>query len=447
MIAFSPALSAGWTNWDDPAMVLNDPTRFGLDQLAWMWTEQHMGHYAPLSWMTFAFDRAIWGLESVGWHLTSLLFHTTSGVLLFFVLRAFVPAAQALVGALFFALHPLRVESVLWISDRMDVVSMTFALAALLAWLRFRERGGAWFFAAVGLYAASLCAKANAVTFPLVLLVLDAWFARQDWKQAALEKLPFFGLAGLFAGLAVWAKADWGGLVGGHLGGVDRLEMALYGAAFYPGKLLLPFGLSPLYEWDGAALGTWRNLLVVGGITTLVVVLRKRARGPLYAWGLYLLLLLPVSGLFQAGPQLVADRYSYFACIPLIALAATLFRSHLGGALGGVIACGLAILTYEQSKVWDGSVDLWTHALELDPDNEIVMAQLGWGYLDVGRPQEAAAVLEEALTIGPARPQTILMLGVAYAQSGRVEKARHAWSQVPPDAAEYAQAQAWLAEL
>ena len=454
MIAFAPVLSSGWVNWDDPGTFLeHDAWRgLGAEQLAWMWSQAHMGHYTPLSWMTLAVDHRIWGLDAVGYHLTNLVLHGLSAGLFFLVLQRLLPKgawAPALLGALLYGVHPLRVESVAWITERRDVLSMLLFQGCLLAWLRHAaDEGRRWFFVALGLHALSLASKAHAITLPVVLLILDVWLGRKGWGRLVLEKLPFVGLAAVFAGLAIWAQSEGGALVGGHLSLGDRVEMALYGSAFYPGKMLVPQGLTPLYEWDGAELGTLRNIAVLLGITAICAATWKRTRAPMVAWALYLVLLSPVSGIAQSGPQLVADRYSYFSCLPLAALvAAGLVARRRLQVLGAAVMLFLGVLCFQQTKVWEDSMSLWTHAHQLDPDNEIVLAQLAQAHVESGDYEGAIPHLEEALRSGPPRSQTIFLLGVAYGNTGRPDKARHAWTQISPDAPEYVQAQSFLEQL
>ena len=220
--AFFPALENGFVDWDDEKTLLDNPNYRGLgwDQLRWMFTTFYMGHYQPLSWMTFGLDYLLWGIDPFGYHLTNLLLHTANAVLFYFLtLRLLSLPARAVPGefalqvaagfaALVFALHPLRVESVAWVTERRDVLSAFFLLWTILCYLR--ATAGAegdsarwrWLSAAVIVYGLSLLSKAGGITLPVVLLVLDVyplrrlgveagkWFgpaARQVWW----EKVPF----------------------------------------------------------------------------------------------------------------------------------------------------------------------------------------------------------------------------------------------------------------
>src|SRR5213594_3953589 len=189
LAAFLPALQNQFVNWDDKDNFLDNPHYRGLGwtHLRWMWTT-HLGHYIPLTWMTLGLDYLIWGMNPTGYHLTNLLLHAANAVLVYRLIVALVPgvgARAALVGALGFAIHPLRVESVAWATERRDVLSGLFYLATVLGYLRFAEaqREGrpwrGWLAASVGCFLLSLLAKAWGITLPLVLLALDVYPLRR----------------------------------------------------------------------------------------------------------------------------------------------------------------------------------------------------------------------------------------------------------------------------
>lgn len=460
-VLFLPALSAGWVSWDDPGNFLDHTAWRGLGgaELSWMWTQAHMGHYTPLTWMTLAVDHAVWGMDPRGYHLTNVVLHALSAGVFFLVLERVLRRASndlrlltgaAAIAALLYGIHPLRVESVAWITERRDVLSMLLFQGCLYAWVRYVEaEDRRWFVAALALHALSLSAKAHAMTLPVVLLVLDFWpFRRQGWVKLVAEKVPFAGLAALFAGLAIWAQSEGGALVSGDtISWGQRLEMAIYGAAFYPAKVLWPADLSPLYEWDGAELHTGRNLVVLLGVTALGAALWKKTPAPLVAWVLYLVILSPVSGIAQSGPQLAADRYSYFSCLPFAALAGLGLlqvrrRSALLAGIPLLIFLGQA--TWTQTKVWTDSFTLWGTALRLDPDNEILMSQLAEAYIRSGNNLAAIPLLEDALEAGPPRPPTLMLYAGALGNLQRFPLAIEVWSSIPPDAPEYAEAQEFI---
>lgn len=415
-LAFLPAWDAQWLNWDDPANFFTNTRWRGLDaeSLRWMWTSTWMGHYQPLAWMSLAVDHALWGMDAPGYHRTNLLLHGVSAGLSFAVLRRLFPDFGRVgwtVGALFFAIHPLRVESVAWVTERRDVLAMTFFLGATLAWTSFvRDGRRAAFVLALLLHVASLASKAHAVTFPAVLLVLDVWpFRRGGPVRLVLEKIPFLLASGAFAGMAIHAQAEAGALMSvDALPLAERVRVALYGLSTYPGKILLPLDQGPLYaarelqDYPIAA-----SALALTTLTTLAIVLRRRAPGFLAGWLLYVGMLLPVSGLFQSGAQLVADRYTLFAGLPFAAgvcwaAAVSVRRAPVALAVWGVLLALLAGGTFRYTRAWHDSVSLWTWAVERDPSDGFAWMMLGVSLEDYGRLDAAVEPLRRAVALGGA---------------------------------------------
>src|SRR6266567_1497687 len=289
---FLPTLSAGFVNWDDDKNFLENPYYRGLGwtQIHWMWTSHHMGAWIPVSWMTLGLDYAVWGMQPFGYHLTNVLWHSANAVLFYLIVLAlFGKSPAAVLGASFsalvFAVHPLRVESVAWITERRDVVSGFFYLAAILFYLfrnpRTTRRGGAGspvfiadaaascalksqtgsrrnYWASLACFAVAVPAKVMTVTLPAVLLLLDVWPLRRlgggrgKWfgveaRKVWIEKLPFFAISMVGSALAFRAF-HYGGLTPiDELGWFQRILMTFYGLAFYFWKTLAPIDLTPFY--------------------------------------------------------------------------------------------------------------------------------------------------------------------------------------------------------
>src|SRR2546421_6839236 len=212
---FAPALWYGFVLWDDDRNLLSNPHYRGLGwgQARWAFTSAVMGHWIPVTWLTFGLDYALWGMNAFGYHLTNVLLHAANGVLVYVLalrlLQLTLTAARpgpvrvgAVVAALFFAVHPLRVESVAWVTERRDVLSALFYLLTVLAYLKACAADGPsrrrWRLASIGAYALGLLSKSLIMSLPLVLLVLDVYplrRARGRWRVILLEKLPYLGLA------------------------------------------------------------------------------------------------------------------------------------------------------------------------------------------------------------------------------------------------------------
>lgn len=487
LACFLPVLEAEWTNWDDPANFLQNPhfQGFTKQNLAWMWGSFHLGHYHPLTWMSAALDYSLWGLDPCGYHLTNLLLHAAGAVLLYFTILALLgsvlPAGStglrtaALAGALFFAVHPLRVESVAWITERRDVLCGVFLLAAVLAWLRSRAAGIPWhtrawsYWGSMVLYGLSLLAKASGVVLPVVLLVLDAYPLRRlrDAKgklqllPLLLEKIPFFLLAVAGGTLAVLAQAESGALRGWAAHGLAaRLAVAGYGFVFYLWKTALPFGLSPLYELE-TVVDPFQPVYLLAALGVLLAAMtlwiyRKPAPWLAAAVVAYAVLLGPVSGISQAGPQRVADRYSYFACLPLAVLAAAAAwrlaqkrrqgRFPLSAAAPvAVILCLLGALTFHQARLWRDPVTLWRHAVALDPGSAMANFNLGEALGTRLKFGEAIRYYRTSLRLKPGEGRPTVSLGLALVHQNQYPLAIEEWRKVPPrDRPWYPEAQYYI---
>jgi tetratricopeptide (TPR) repeat protein len=439
--AFLPVLQNGFVNWDDDLNFTDNPDYRGLSpaHLRWMFTTFHMGLYQPLSWLTLGLDYTLWGLHPSGYHLTSLLLHAADAVLFYVLLLRVLalasPAAAAdalglrvaaALGALAFAVHPLRLESVAWATERRDVVSGLFALLTVIAYLRMQAVAGRgrrrWLVVALGCFALALLSKALCMTLPVVLLVLDIYplrrLARTPLGALLAEKIPFLALALGAALVAIRAQQAHSAMrpLATH-GVLQRLAQSAYGLCFYLGKTIVPVRLSPLYllepRLDPTAPRYVAAMLVVVAITAMLVLLRHRWPSVLATWVAYAVTVSPVVGLVQNGPQIAADRYSYVACLPWAVLAAGGVlrawvaaergswpaRAAVGGALAGTLVLGF--LTFAHTRVWRDSRTLWDQALRVDPRNHVAWVNRGWDSHRRGDLFAALRDYEAALRIAP----------------------------------------------
>src|SRR5213594_790782 len=415
LAAFLPTLQNQFVAWDDDKNFLDNPRYRGLGwaHLRWMFTAFHLGHYIPLTWVTFGMDHLLWGMKPVGYHLTNLLLHAANAVLFFSLVRRILTralpsaaerdhalAVSAGFAALVFAIHPLRVESVAWVTERRDVLSGLFYLSAILMYLRACERGArgrGWYWAAVGLFAGALLSKSMVVNLPFVLLILDVYPLRRLggfvgwWSEPArriyIEKIPFVLLAAAASAIAVMAQSSVHAAASlAQLSLPGRLVVSAYGLGFYLWKMVVPVNLSPLYElprtMDPVAPPFILSYALVLAITAIVLALRRPVPGLPAAWVAYVVVLLPVLGILQSGPQIAADRYTYLAGLGWASLAGAGLLStwrrwppFVLTGLAVVLLSGLGTLSWNQVEVWHDSEKLWTHALAIDPKTS--MAQFG----------------------------------------------------------------------
>ncbi len=467
LIAFAPCLGNGFA-YDDVDMIQKNPNYRGLGvaQIEWAFSTFYMGHYQPLTWLTLGADYLLWGENPRGYHLTSMLLHALSAIVVFLIARrlfaAAMPAASrlalesgAVLAALLFSLHPLRVEPVAWVTDRADVLSTLFLLLCVWAYLRAHSADGpiriAWRAASVALFALGLLSRGSGLLLPLVLLLLDWWPLRRvhGGRVGALllEKVPYLLFTLLATILAPLAKADVRNLISiERHGPLSRLAQACYGLVFYPAKLLWPTDLVPIYELQPPlSFATPKylvSLVAVLAAMVLLIVLLRRGRGVAITISTlaYVVLISPLLGLVQAGQQEVADRYAYFPALPWALLAgggltwAWLRRPrHAPAALGVlslVVLAALAVTTWRQCTLWRSDPVLWSHALRHGPPSATVHFNMCCALAPQGRTQEALDHLYEALELRPQWAKARFFLGNGLREQGRLEEAQAAYEDV-----------------
>ena len=465
LLAFLPALHGQFVNWDDDRNFVDNPGFRGLGwpQLKWMWTTTLMGHYIPLTWMSLGLNYTLGGMNPWGYHLGSMLIHAANAALVYFVARRLLAAAgiaegapllwAAAFAALVFGIHPLRVESVAWATERRDVLCGFFFLLAVLSYLRSAEPGapGRWRAASLAEFAAALLSKAQAMPLPVALLILDVYPLRRvrelGWRRVLIEKLPYALLSLAGAVLALVAVKRGSGFTDyQQYGPAARLAITAYGIVFYPWKWLWPLGLSPLYELPAhvhpLAPRFLLPMVALVAVTVLLVALRRRWPGLLAAWLYSALMVLPVVGPVHAGHQLANDRYSYlsglgFAVLAGAALGWALRASQRGllsplavrlCGLGAVLSLlGFASATWVQAGGWKDSETLWAWAVELDPDCAACHSNLGEA-IGRERPREAEAAFLQSLSLRD-RPITRSNLGAVLELQGRLDEALRQYEQ------------------
>ena len=475
LAVFWPTLGHQFLDWDDDRNLVNNPDFRGLGwaNLRWMLTTTLMGHWIPLTWLTFGADFVIWGMKPFGYHLTNLLVHAGAAVAMYLVALRLLRAATAggeialrlgaLAAALFFAIHPLRVESVAWATERRDVLSGLWLLLTVLTYLvsvdRPETRRRWWLAASVACYALALTSKAIVMTLPAVLLILDVYPLRRlsrwrawttaEGRRALVEKIPFVILAVAGGAMAVYALRSHAVEMLGSQPLESRIAAALYGIAFYSWKTFVPGAISPLYQLparvDPADPAMLASAAAVVAVTGVLVWQRRRWPAGLAVWLAYLVLLAPVSGLVQSGPQLVAARYSYLACLGFALLVGAgvwwLARRAAGppparrwaGVGGAVVAVGLAglgSLAWSQTHVWRDSETLWAHVVSVDPASSIAHNNLGFAYLQQGRLADAEREILAALRLDPEWELAHANLAVVLLRQGRLAEAGEARVQL-----------------
>ena len=466
---FLPGLDGQFLTWDDDLNFLTNPHFRGLgwSNLRWMLTTTLTGHWIPLSWLTLGLNYTLGGMNPWGYHLGNMLLHAGNAVLLYLIARRLLARAGAAAGepalsagavfaALLFAVHPLRVESVVWITERRDVQGAFFFLLSVWGYL-YAVAGGRdgrwtplWRGLSIAAFAAALLSKASTMMLPAALLVLDVYPLRRlarGWRRLLTEKLPYFALAAVdlaVAWMAVQRETRISDL--GEYGVAARLTMVLHSVFFYLWKWVWPAGLSPMYEAPASIDPVTPRFLIASIavllVTAALVALRHRWPAGLAAWTYAALMILPVSGAAHAGYQLAQDRWSYLSGIGFALVAggaiARLLGLHARGRTSGrvsavfahgVMAAAAALVLFlgaeawAQSKVWRDTETLWRRAVSIDPSCMVCQNNLGNLLLDQDRLGESETAFRAAVTARPGSAGPRNNLGAVLVRRGRFDEA------------------------
>lgn len=422
LAAHGRGLFGQFVEWDDTTHITQNPVirALTLHNIGTMFTAPIAKLYIPLTWLSFALDYQFWGHDPFGYHLTNLVLHLANTLLVlalvYAVLRDRSPLAvpAAVLTAAIFGVHPLRVESVAWATERKDVLFAFFFLLATGAWLRWvREGKRAAYGACLALFIASALSKSTAVTFPLVLLLLDGSLFR---RRAFAEKLPFFAVSLLIGWVTILAQAGGEGQTLVNTEAIPvwgRLGLVGYCSLFYVKQFFWPLHLSAVYQgfdelgWTPWTAAGWLCGFVV--VTGAIFALRRRAPVLWPSWMYYLLTLLPTIGLVPVGIHVVADRFSY---LPLIGLALPLSvglvvaakrlqqeKAMTGGA-GMLIVC-LTVLSSQRTRVWENTETLFQDAIRNDPNCLPAYINLTQWYTRHKEFDKAIACGQRAVEIAP----------------------------------------------
>jgi tetratricopeptide (TPR) repeat protein len=426
----------GFLVFDDPAYVPeNSHVRAGLTTggIRWAFTTVHDSNWIPVTWLSLMADASVYGTWAGGYHLTNLLLHAANVLLVFAAFGRMTGdlGRSAFVAALF-AIHPLHVESVAWIAERKDVLSLFFGFASLNAYLAYcRDRHAAWFVCSWLGFVCSLLAKQTLVTLPFVLLVLDfGAFGRWRIERLIFEKIPFLLASAAFCVVAIVAQSHGKTirpLTSMPLAGRCLNAIAAYG--LYAFRAMFPTRLAPFYPFPEAKqlafLAALSTAFLCAATWICLVLARKRPMARV-GWLWFLGALVPMIGLLQIGGQQTADRYLYFPAIGLYAAVAWLvpetfatrwvsrwLRPVVAAALVATYA-GLAVL---QLAHWRDSVTLFRHALSVTEDNALSRLALGSALLERGQCDEAIVHLKRAAELDPDDGQVHFVLGSGFQQA------------------------------
>jgi tetratricopeptide (TPR) repeat protein len=439
--------------YDDPIYITensNLAAGFSRQTVVRAFSEAYETNWIPLTWISYHFDHALFGLNPAGYHLVNAALHTISAVLLYFALFAMTRALgpSAFVAAVF-AVHPLHVESVAWAAERKDTLSGVFWMLTLLAYTRYAGRSSLSTLLAVILtFALGLLAKPMLVSLPLVLLLLDYWPLRRlgtdgsgeiEWgrlRDRIAEKLPLFAIAAVVAWITIVVQDEAGAMAtDAQVPASLRLSNALVTCWIYIVDSIWPSGLAIFYPHPMEGTPVWLAGVAATGLVAVTGLCISTARTHPYlmvGWLWFLVTLVPVIGLIQVGMQARADRYLYLPQIGLTlalawgardAFATTRIRRFALVAVASVAILVLSGVAWRQTSYWLNTETLYAHALEVTHDNFLAHHGIAFQLLDSDDPVTAEVHFERAVEIKPLWPSAHMGLGDARIAQGRVEEA------------------------
>ena len=465
-------------NFDDDVYITRNPqVQKGLtwSTAEWAFRSTYVAdNWHPLTWLSHALDCQIFEGNAGGHHAMNLAFHTLNVLLLFWVLRRATGSSErSFMVAALFAIHPINVESVVWISERKNVLSMLFFLLALGAYRWYASQPGLRRYLLVALlYCLGLMAKPQVITLPFVLLLWDYWplgrlalrpsssALRQnssgeisgeqrtansewrpsgEWRWLLLEKLPLLALSAASAAVTMRLQAAGGAVVEYAL--PLRLGNAIFSYVRYLAKAAWPSRLTILYPYPVSGIGIWKvSAALVFLVAISAIVIEKRNRGYLpVGWFWFLGTLVPMIGLVQVGPQAIADRYAYLSFVGLFIMVcwgvADWFQQvrwspNILRAGSVAVLLVLSAVTYRQIGYWRDSMTLWSHALQVTNDNWVADDKKGELLIAQGKVEEGMPYFYRAVALAPDDPFTNLTIGSYEQKQGRLREAIERYKKV-----------------
>ncbi|HAR41315.1 MAG TPA: hypothetical protein DCS07_01580 [Bdellovibrionales bacterium] len=443
-------------NYDDTVFVThNERVQAGLtwEGIRWAFVSTNVDYWHPLTMISHMLDCELFGLDPGGHHLTNVILHIMNSLLLFLVLMRLTGVREgmqngiqngiqndtiwrsAFVAALF-ALHPAHVESVTWVAERKDLLAGLFWILTIGAYVQYTVKPGLkTYLVTFLLYVCALMSKPMVVTLPLALLLFDYWPLKRlrfdhSIKRLIVEKLPFIAAALIVSAVTYLVVSKLGiEEAMGPISAQEKLANALVAYAVYVEKVFWPANLSVIYPYlrDIPLLKIIISTILLVAISFLAARARKSRPYFVVGWSLFLIMLVPVIGFVQTGPQALADRYTYLPFIGLFIMLAWSIPSRISAkalaASAAVILVSLGVTSHVQARYWKDSISLFSRALEITTDNWLAHDNLGVALAEDGKVDEAMVHYRESLRIRPANPAAHNNLGVALKGKGQIEEA------------------------
>jgi hypothetical protein len=452
-LSYLPSLNNGFTNWDDDQYVTNnnlirDYSSTGIEKI---FTSFLAGNYHPLTVFSLATEFHFVQQTPFCYHFTNLVIHLVNCILVFFLIfKIGKNDKSAFLVALLFAIHPLHVESVAWISARKDVLYTLFFLSGLLYYIKYLDESKKikFYFLSLLFFILSCLSKGMAVTLPIILLLIDFYRKRKINKKLIIEKILFFLVALMFGIVATIAQKSGGAIKEMPEYTIfSRLFIACYGILFYLFKMVFPINLSCFYPYSS---DTGNSLplvylvspLIVSVLAGLVILSRKNTRKILFGSAFFLISIIPVLQILPVGNAVVADRYFYVSSIGLFFLVGEGFAFLCKDAFARfnireiTILCSIIVLscfsylTFERCQVWNNSISLLTDVIKKYPDVAMVDNNIGLTYVDQGNPEKGIQYFQRAAELAPNDADPYINMADTYLSLNQFDKAIVAYKEV-----------------
>ena len=433
ILAYLPLFNNGFTNWDDPDQVLLNPDVHGLSFSAakHIFSSFYVGMYQPVTMQVYAFIYAIFGEDPTAFHVFSLIIHLINVLLVFILVRYFSRQDHlALITAGLFALTPLQVESVAWVSALSNLLYTAFYLAGLCTYLFFlRKKKWLWLAITFLLFVSSVLSKPAAVTFPVMIYFMDLYYRRGYKVNTLLEKLPFLAVSIVIGMVIIGAREQAGHIIdiSEHFNFAERVLLVVYALAFYIARLFVPTGLSAFHPYpDGGHLTLVYYIAPLIPLMILFLIWRLRAeprRQTLVGMVFFLTAIAIVMEIIPVGMQVVKERYVYLPSVGLYYSFAVLLMffcsgrkaaSWLPGSIVMMLLLVFAFITFARTGVWHDSLSLWNDVLDKYPETSAAYINRGNTWLEMDELNHAVNDYSLALKYEPGAADAYLNRGLAY---------------------------------
>ncbi len=435
IFSYSPIWDADFVYWDDDVNVYENQDIQSLSgqNIKNIFTRSIIGNYNPLPILTFAIEHAIYGMDPQKMHFTNLMLHAIACLLVFFVSRRLkLSPTIALFVALLFALHPMRVESVAWITERKDVLLACFFWLSFLLYLKsYKDKKYFWY--ALLIFPLALLSKIQAVSLPLAFLCADYLMKKRLSWQDVISKWPFFLLSLITGVSGLYFLADAGSLNPGTTQDIfqwyERPIIGAFSYMVYLYKLIIPYPMSPLYPFpDG--LKTIHYLVATAFLPLLPLwywLWKTKRKTALFAFAFFTVNVIFLLQVVGAGQGFIADRFTYIGYFGFFFWAGTIFQKYRNHNLARAIALSLLIIysvwTAQQAKIWQNSETMWSHVLDIYPNSPLALGNRGNYYRDNNISQKAMSDYTKAIQSDETRHATYNSRAKLYFNSGKLDLA------------------------